>query len=177
MAVATPLANRSLLRKLIYTFCGMLPEMAKNRAISRLLLWLMRVWGCGPPLRFSPVQFKHDVLIASNVQPDVHRSLIQNGCLLLPSTWELKVLCDYITAYNIVCFGPGSYLSPSIRGLVTAVRRYGGTAGGTANPSSPQGGLCNGMYHTNFMVSLLLGCLLRRLNRQCHRIGPASAGQ
>ena len=56
---------------------------------------------------FSLCQFRDNVLIAANVPPGAHTSLLNMACKTLSKNWNLQVLCPCLDAGNTPCVKKG----------------------------------------------------------------------
>ena len=54
---------------------------------------------------FSLAQFRDNVLLATNVLPGTHTTLVQEVCDLLSDMWKLEVLCDCVDGGAPSCEG------------------------------------------------------------------------
>ena len=79
-------------------------------------------------------QFRDNVLLATNIPPSTHITLVQEVCNLLSEMWKLEVLCDCVDAGAATCMG--HCLQQSRRALGVRMSVGGGQSCTVAHPSA-----------------------------------------
>ena len=83
---------------------------------------------------FSLAQFRDNVLLATNIPPGRHTTLIKEVCDLLSEMWKLEVLCDCVDSGAATCVG--DCLKQSCRALGVHMTVGGGQSCSCARPST-----------------------------------------